>query len=73
MESKIIYGRVANKVANLKRAIREVNKIQCPLDKAHLFKTWSEILKGDEDTFEDGRLKCGVYCGFVCDKKKPTK
>lgn len=73
LESKIIYGRVANKVANLKRAIREVNKIQCPLDKAHLFKTWSEILKGDEDTFEDGRLKCGVYCGFVCDKKKPTK
>ena len=73
LESKIIYGRVENKVANLKRAIREINKIQCPLDKAHLFKTWSDILKGNEDTFEDGRLKCGVYCGFICDKKKPKK
>ena len=73
LENKVIYGRVENKVANLKRAIREINRIHCPLDKAHLFKTWSSILKGDEDAFADGRLKCGVYCDFLCDKKKPKK
>ena len=71
LENKVIYGRVANKTANLKRSIREINRIHCPLDKAHLFKTWAAILKGDEDTFEDGRLKCGVYCGFLCEQKKP--
>jgi hypothetical protein len=71
LENKVIYGRVENKIANLKRAIREINRIHCPLDKAHLFRTWSSILKGDEDAFEDGRLKCGVYCDFLCDKQKP--
>ena len=70
LENKVLYGRVANKAANLKRTIREVNKIKCPLDKAHLFKTWTSILKDDQDVFEDGKLKCGVYCGFICDKLK---
>lgn len=70
LENKVLYGRLANKTANLKRAIREINKIKCPLDKAHLFKTWTSILKDDKDIFEDGNLKCGVYCGFICDKLK---
>ena len=70
LEQKVLYGRLANKSANLKRAIREVNKIKCPLDKAHLFKTWTSILKDDSDIFKDGKLKCGVYCQFLCDKLK---
>ena len=70
LENKVLYGRLANKTANLKRAIRTINKIKCPLDKAHLFKTWTSILKDDPEIFEDGKLKCGVYCNFICDKLK---
>ena len=69
LEYKVIYGKLHNKAANLKRAIRDVNKIPCPLDKPHLFKTWADIVKGQEDTFDNGKLKCGVYCNFTCDKK----
>jgi len=70
LENKVLYGRLANKTTNLKRAIREVNKIKCPLDKAHLFKTWTGILKDDSEIFDDGKLKCGVYCQFLCDTIK---
>jgi len=70
LENKVLYGRLANKTTNLKRAIREINKIKCPLDKAHLFKTWTKIGKADPEIFEDGKLRCGVYCNFICDKLK---
>ncbi|MBC8436925.1 HD domain-containing protein, partial [bacterium] len=70
LKHKVLYGRLSNKPANLKRAIREINRIKCPLDKSHLFKTWSNIVKGSEEVFEDGKLKCGVYCEFICDKKR---
>ncbi|MBC8409974.1 MAG: HD domain-containing protein [Rhodobacteraceae bacterium] len=69
LEYKVLYGKLLNKASNLKRAIREVNKLNCPLDKPHLFKTWSHLVKGEEEAFENGRLKCGVYCNFICDKK----
>jgi len=73
LEHKVLYGRLSNKPSNLKRAIREVNKLPCPLDKPHLFKTWASILQGTEDSFDNGTLKCGVYCDFICDKKRGKK
>lgn len=73
LKYKVLYGRLLNKPANLKRAVRDLNKIRCPLDKPHLFNTWTSILKDRADTFEDGKLKCGVYCEFICDKKRNKK
>lgn len=67
--SKIFLGRVYNKKPNLKKQLKQTLEITCPLDIPHLLSTWENIQKGDADTFKDGRLKCGVYCGFNCDKK----
>ena len=69
LKNKIFLGRTHNKKTNLKKALNTINKIICPLDKKHLFDTWSQIQTGHTDTFENGKLKCGVYCNFNCDKK----
>lgn len=69
---KILAGKLQNKPANLKRAIQKINKIQCPLAKAHLFKTWTDIQNDAADTFPDGKLKCGVFCNFICNRKLET-
>jgi putative nucleotidyltransferase with HDIG domain len=67
--SKIFLGRVHNKKPNLRKTLKQVLEITCPLDKPHLLYTWESIQTGTSDTFQDGKLKCGVYCGFNCDKK----
>ena len=66
--SKVTIGRVKNKKQNLKKALNFILKISCPLDTAHLFKTWYNLNTGQADTFENKTLTCGVYCGFNCDK-----
>ena len=43
-------------------------KINCPLDTPHLCKTWYDLNMGQADVFDNKTLKCGVYCGFNCDK-----
>lgn len=69
LKNKIFLGRTHNKKPNLKKALNAVNKIVCPLDKKHLFETWANLQAGNAETFSDGKLKCGVYCNFNCDKK----
>ena len=69
---KILSGKLQNKTVNLKRAINKIIKIPCPLDTPHLIKTWSDLQKGSADTFPDGKLKCGVFCNFICNRKLET-
>ena len=68
LEQKILAGRLQNKTTNLKQAILKINKINCPLDKEHLFKTWTALQNGSADLFPNGNLKCGVFCNFICNK-----
>ena len=68
LKNKIFLSRTHNKKPNLKKALKIINKITCPLDRTHLFKTWTDIQTGQADKFDDGKLKCGVYCNFNCDK-----
>jgi tRNA nucleotidyltransferase (CCA-adding enzyme) len=69
LKNKILYEKIKNKPDNLRRLIKNTLKINCPLDKTHLFKTWVDIQENNADTFENGKLKCGVFCNFICDKK----
>lgn len=73
LEHKVLYGRVHNKPKNLKKILSYVNNIACPLDTPHLFKTWCEKQTETAEVFPDGNLKCGVYCGFICDKMTRRK
>tara|TARA_B100001758_G_C18414822_1_gene618724 strand:- start:308 stop:1795 length:1488 start_codon:yes stop_codon:yes gene_type:complete len=66
--SKITIGRVKNKKPNLRKVLNFILKIKCPLDTPHLFKTWYDLNTGQGDMFDNGTLKCGIYCGFNCDK-----
>ncbi len=66
--SKITIGRVKNKKPNLKKVMNFILKIKCPLDTPHLFRTWFDLNTGQGDVFDNGTLKCGIYCGFNCDK-----
>jgi len=68
LESKILSGIIKNRAQSIKNAVIKVNKINCPLDKKHLFKTWAEYETDSVDVFQNGFLKCGVYCGFTCNK-----
>lgn len=65
---KIVYGKISNTVPALKRVFHRVAKIKCPLDKPHLFKTWTEMETDNADRFQNGNLTCGVYCNFLCNK-----
>lgn len=69
---KILSGKLQNKPVNLKRSINKLTKIHCPLDKAHLFKTWADIQNDSAERFPDGKLKCGVFCNFICNRKLET-
>jgi hypothetical protein len=60
----ILENRLQNKNAKLKQAIQKLNLINCPLDKNHLYLTWSNISKDTADIFPSGLLKCGVFCVF---------
>lgn len=68
LESKIASGTIKNRPQSIKNAVIKVNKISCPLDKKHLFKTWADYSMDSADVFPNGTLKCGVYCGFTCNK-----
>jgi putative nucleotidyltransferase with HDIG domain len=68
LESRVIYGRLSNKQPNLKKALSKIIRIRCPLDKAHLLKTWADIQSGSAETFPNGKLVCGVYCNFLCNQ-----
>lgn len=68
LETKVISGAIKNRPQSIKNAVIKVNKIQCPLDKKHLFKTWADYELDSADVFPNGMLKCGVYCGFTCNK-----
>ena len=48
--------------------IKFISNIKCPLDTPHLFNTWANLETGTADLLDDGKLHCGVYCGFNCDK-----
>jgi putative nucleotidyltransferase with HDIG domain len=69
---KILAGKLQNKASSLKRAILKILKINCPLDKEHLFRTWSEIQNNSVDCFPNGNLKCGIFCNFTCNRKLET-
>jgi putative nucleotidyltransferase with HDIG domain len=73
LEQKLVIGKLQNKPQNLRRAVYKINHIRCPLDKPHLFHTWSEKQKGNADIFPDGRLRCGVFCNFLCDNVEKSK
>jgi len=66
LEYKVLYGKLYNKKPNLKKAFYKINKIDCPLDKEHLFKTWATLQTKSADLFTDGKLKCGLFCNFKC-------
>ena len=66
--SKVTVGRVKNRKNNLKKVLKFLLKINCPLDTPHLCKTWYDLNMGQADVFDNKTLKCGVYCGFNCDK-----
>ena len=68
LENKVLMGRVKNKKTNLTKMIKFVSKINCPLDTPHLFKTWNEHQTGSAELDLNGKLRCGIYCGFNCDK-----
>jgi tRNA nucleotidyltransferase (CCA-adding enzyme) len=68
LEGKVLSGAIKNRPQSLKNAVIKVNKIACPLDKAHLFKTWRAYATDSADIFQNGFLKCGVYCKFTCNK-----
>ncbi|HNW88115.1 MAG TPA: HD domain-containing protein [Bacteroidales bacterium] len=68
LKSKIISGRVSNIVTSLKRIFHKTAKINCPLDKAHLFKIWTDIETDSVERFPNGNITCGIYCNFVCNK-----
>ena len=68
LEIKILSGAIKNRPQSIKNTIMKVNKINCPLDKKHLFKTWTDYETDTADVFQNGFLKCGVYCGFTCNK-----
>lgn len=68
LEASIRSGGLKNKALNIKSMISKISKIACPLDKKHLFKTWSAYTTDSADTFQNGYLKCGVYCSFTCNK-----
>jgi len=68
LTNKVIYGRTMNKSSSLRKALNKVNLITCPLDKPHLFKTWSDLLRDNADVFPDGNLKCGMFCSFLCNE-----
>jgi len=68
LENKILSGTLKNRPQSIKNAIIKVNKISCPLDKKHLFKTWADYITDSADVFQNGFLKCGVYCSFTCNK-----
>jgi tRNA nucleotidyltransferase (CCA-adding enzyme) len=69
---KILSGKLQNKAISLKRSLSKINKIPCPLDKPHLFKTWADLQNGAAEAFPDGKLKCGVFCNFICNRKLET-
>ena len=75
LESKVLYGKLFNKRANLRKHLYKVNSINCPLDTKHLFTTWKSWQSNSADVFPNGNLKCGVYCNFTCNKylKSPKK
>lgn len=68
LEILVTSGVIKNKTQNIKKAAAKITKIQCPLDKKHLFKTWTDYITDSADVFPNGMLKCGVYCGFICNK-----
>lgn len=65
------------KLHNRKKKILEYAQplldIKCPLDTKHLINTWSDIYKGTVETFQNGNIKCGLYCNFTCNKKLEEK
>ncbi len=68
LEAKVRSETLKNRSQSLKNAVIKVNKIACPLDKKHLFKTWFEYETDSSDVFQNGFLKCGIYCNFTCNK-----
>jgi len=68
LEGKVLSGAIKNRPQSLKNAVMKVNKIACPLDKAHLFKTWHAYYTDSADVFQNGFLKCGIFCKFTCNK-----
>jgi tRNA nucleotidyltransferase (CCA-adding enzyme) len=68
LESKILSDAIKNRPQSIKNAVMKVNKINCPLDKKHLFKTWTDYENDTADVFQNGFLRCGVYCNFTCNK-----
>ena len=68
LKAKILSGSLKNRPQSIKSAVVKVNKISCPLDKKHLFKTWADYEGDASDLFQNGTLKCGIYCEFTCNK-----
>jgi len=72
LSHKILSSNLQNKPPNLKRAVNKIIKIDYPLDKTHLFKTWTKLQNESADTFPDKKLKCGIFCNFLCNRKLET-
>lgn len=66
--STIVVDKISNTKDDISKEIKTLQKIKCPLGKQHLFKTWTDITNESADVFSNGKLKCGVYCSFICDK-----
>ena len=68
LEVKCATNELKNRPQSLKNAVMKVNKIDCPLSKKHLFKTWTDYTTDTADVFQNGSFKCGVFCNFKCNK-----
>jgi putative nucleotidyltransferase with HDIG domain len=66
--SAIITNKTINTKESISKEIKTLQKVKCPLGKKHLFDTWKDIVNESPDVFSDGKLKCGIYCSFICDK-----
>jgi len=60
--------KVHNRKKKIIEYIQPLFNITCPLDLKHLINTWSDIYRGSEEIFQNGNLKCGLYCNFKCNK-----
>jgi len=62
----ITIKKLQNKQTKILTYTKNLLSIKCPLDVVFLIKTWSEIYKDTADKFQNGNLKCGIYCNFTC-------
>jgi putative nucleotidyltransferase with HDIG domain len=66
----VITNSLVNKESSIKKILTKLNKIQCPLGMYHFYNVQLSIKNGNAQLFPDGRLECGIFCNFLCNKTR---